>query len=372
MDFGFSEEQDMLRKSVRDFLETKSPVTRVRDLMESNLGFDRERWRSGGGLGWFAMLAPEEHGGADQSIVDVLVIAEEFGRLVQPGPLLPTNVVALAIAERGSDAQKAAHLPRLVSGDTTAAWAFAEPGGTWSSDAIQLSASPTRDGFVLDGTKTYVQDAAAADLILVTARTENGLAQFLVDAGATGVTVEPLRTLDLTRRLCKVQLDSVLVPASRVLGEPGAADADADRQLMAAVIITCAESIGGAQRVLDMTVDYAKDRVQFGRPIGSFQAIKHKCANMLMWLEASKAATYYAALAFQDHMDDAAEAASIAKSYVGEAYAWITGEGLQIHGGIGFTWEHDMHLYLRRAKSNEVLWGDPTWHRERVCTLLGV
>lgn len=372
MDFGFSEEQDMLRKSVRDFLEAKSPVTRVRELMDSDGGFDRDLWRAAGQLGWFAMLAPEAHGGAGQSIVDVVVIAEELGRLVQPGPFLPANVVALALSERGTDEQQAAHLPGLLNGETTAAWAIAEPGRAWDAAGVELEATPSGDGFRLDGVKTYVQDAASADVILVTARHNGGLAQFLVDATADGVRADPLKTLDLTRSLCKVHFEGVTVPADRVIGDPGGDEEQTARQLMAAAIITCAESVGGAQQVLDMTVEYAKNRVQFDRPIGSFQAIKHKCANMLMWLEASKAATYYAALAFQDGMDDLAEAVSIAKSYVGDAYAAIAGEGLQVHGGIGFTWEHDVHLYLRRSKSNQVLWGEPSWHRERICELVGV
>jgi alkylation response protein AidB-like acyl-CoA dehydrogenase len=372
VDFGFNEEQDMLRTAVRGFLDSRSPVARVRELVDSAEGFDPELWRAAGGLGWFALLAPEAHGGAARSIVDVVVVAEELGRLVQPGPFLPANVVVLALAESGTEEQRAAHLPGLASGETTAAWAVFEPGGTWGPGGVGLRAEPSGDGVRLDGVKTYVQDAAVADLILVTARHPDGLVQCLVDSTGEGVRVEPLSTFDLTRRFAKVHLDGVAVPVERIVGQPGGAEAQVARQLQAAAILTCADSIGGAQQVLDMTVEYARHRVQFDRPIGSFQAIKHKCADMLLRLEASRAATYYAALAFQDGMDDLDEAVSIAKSYVGDAYADITGEGLQIHGGIGFTWEHDIHLYLRRAKTSEVLWGDPAWHRERLCRLLEV
>lgn len=371
MDFGFSEEQDMLREATRRLLETELPVSRVRELADDADGFDRAVWRKGADLGWYAMLVPEEHGGTGGSIVDLVVVAEEMGRVVSPGPFLPVNVVALALAEAGSAEQRATVLPALASGETTAAWCVSEDDGLWDPAGVSLSAKGDADGFTLDGTKLYVQDAHVADHLLVTARLDGALAQLLVGRDTPGTSVRPLQAMDITRRLCEVTFEGAHVPAAALVGVPGApTEAALERQLQAALVLTCAESVGGSERMLEMTVQYAKDRVQFGRPIGSFQAIKHKCANMLVWLEASKAATYYAALAFQDRLDDAPEAASIAKSYVGDAFTAVTGEGLQIHGGIGFTWEHDVHLYLRRAKSNEVLYGTPSWHRERLCTFL--
>lgn len=370
MDFGFNDEQEMLRSATRKFLDNELPISRVRELIESDDGFDREAYRSGAELGWTSLLVPERYGGAGQSIVDAVVVAEEHGRLVQPGPFLPTSVVAIALSELGTDDQKSEVLPGLVTGEQIATWCFAETEGTWDASHLALQLVDNHDGFLLSGTKMYVQDAHVADHLLVTARSTTGLTQVLVPATSAGLTIRSLTALDITRRLCEVRFDNVRLPRSAIVGSLGQADQAIERQLQAAIILTCAESVGAAQQLLDITVQYAKDRVQFNRPIGSFQAIKHKCANMLTWLEASRAATYYAALAFQDHVPDAPQAASIAKSYVSEAYSNLAGEALQIHGGIGFTWEHDVHLYLRRAKSNEVLYGDPAWHRERICTLL--
>lgn len=370
MDFGFSDEQEMLRAATRRYLEQASPTARVREVASSELGYDPSVVRDGAELGWSGLALPEELGGAGGSIVDLVVIAEELGRLVQPGPFLASTVVALSVAEYGSAAQRAEVLPRMISGETCATWCFAEPGGVWDAEGVTLEGKASGVEIELRGTKRYVQDAQVADWLLVTARVEGVLTQVLVERDTPGIDVVPLSTLDITRRLCDVTFERARVPATAVLGGPGTADVAVERQLQAAAVLLCAESVGGAGRLLELTVQYAKDRVQFGRPIGSFQAIRHKCANMLVWLEASKAATNYAALAHQDRLPDAAHAASIAKSYVGEAFAKLAGEALQIHGGIGFTWEHDVHLYLRRAKSNEVLYGDPAWHRERICRLL--
>lgn len=370
MDFGFSDEQDMLREASRRFLDSEMPVTRVRSMLEDDgPGYDPDCWRKAAALGWFGILVPEQHGGAGQSLVDAVVVAEELGRTVQPGPYLPTMVASMAIAEFGTAEQQASILPSVADGSTVLAWS-APPGfGDALDNAITVRA--VGDELILDGATSLVQDAHVADQLLLTARDGDGLCQVLVPARSPGLDIRVLKTLDLARRLCAVELDGVRVPSSARLGVGDATEA-ADRQVAAALVLQCAEAVGGAERLLEMTVAYAKDRVQFGRPIGSFQAIKHKCANMLVWVEASKSATYYAALAVQDRLPETSLAASIAKSYVGQAYPDVAGEALQIHGGIGFTWEHDVHLYLRRAKSNEVLLGDPAWHRERICQLVGV
>jgi len=369
MDFGFNDEQDMLREASRRFLEKEAPVSRVRDHIESpGPGYDTDVWKRAAALGWFGLLVPEQHGGTARSIVDAVVVAEELGRTVQPGPHLPTLVATMAIAEAGSDEQAAAILPGAVEGSTVVVWA--PP--TLERDALSsdVTARPDGGGFVLDGSIMTVQDAHVADHIVVTARTDGGLGQFLVPVATAGVTIRLHQSLDVARRLCRVDMAGARLPAGSVL-EGGDASAVL-RQHAAAIVLQCAESVGGAERLVEMTVEYARDRVQFNRPIGSFQAIKHKCANMLVWLEASRSATYYAALAVQDRLPDAALAASVAKSYVGQACADVAGEALQVHGGIGFTWEHDVHLFLRRAKSNEALLGDPSWHRERICQLLEV
>lgn len=373
MDLAFSEAQELLRATTRKFLESEAPPERTRALFEDPAGFDLDVWRRGAELGWCAPAVPAEHGGGSvsgQPVVDLVAIAEELGRVAYSGPFLATNVVALAVAEIGSDEQRKEVLPGIASGETVAAWCVAEAAGGWAPEDMRTRA--TRDGgdVILDGSKSYVEAAGAATWLLVAAAGE-GLTQVLVPADAPGITVNPLETLDLTRRLSEVTFEGVRLPASAVLGEPGRAAGEVERQTQVAMVLLCADSVGAASRVLELSVQYAKDRVQFGRTIGSFQAIKHKAASMVTLLEASRAATYYAALQVDGGGEEAQLAAGVAKAYVGESAGDVVAEGLQIHGGIGFTWEHDIHLYLRRTKSNEALFGDPTWHRERIARSLG-
>jgi alkylation response protein AidB-like acyl-CoA dehydrogenase len=375
VDLGFNDQQQMLRDTTRRFLENEAPVARARELFGDPIGFDRELWRKGAELGWSAPAIPAEYGGGSvsgQSVIDLVAIAEEMGRFVFSGPFLGTNVVAAAIAEFGSAEQQKEILPGIASGDSTAAWCFAEASGIWDADGIRTTLKRDGGDLLLDGTKMYVDGARSASWLLVTARDDDGVVQVVVPADRPGVGIIPLETLDPTRPMCEVTFDGVRLPRSSILGDPTTAGSAVERQLQIALVLLCADSVGGADRMLEMSVGYAKDREQFGRPIGSFQAIKHKAANMLLWLEASRAATYYAALAVESGLDEAPLAVSAAKSYVGESAGTLAEEGLQIHGGIGFTWEHDIHLYLRRAKSNEVLYGDPAWHRERVCRIVGV
>ena len=371
MDFAFNEDQEQLRSINQRFFENEYPLARVREILEQPDSFDRDVWREGAALGWSAMLVPEEFEGGcitDQALVDLVVVAEQMGRFLYPGPFLPVNVVAFAIAEFGSELQKKELLPALVRGEVTATWCFTEDGGC-DLARVGVQSAPTADGFQLAGSAMYVQDAHVADQLLVTTRSEGGLTQLLLPADHPGVEIRVLGGVDLTRRLCEVRFDGCAVPRTSLLGDAGSAKRAIERQLEVALVLQCAESVGAADHVLGMTVQYAKDRVQFGRAIGSFQAIKHKLANMFIWLETSRAAAHYAALAVQERFPDATEAVSVAKSYVGDAFSALCGEALQTHGGIGFTWEHDMHLYIRRAKSNEVLYGDPAWHRERLCRL---
>jgi alkylation response protein AidB-like acyl-CoA dehydrogenase len=333
---------------------------------------DRDVWREGAALGWTSPLMPESDGGGsvtDQPLVDLVVVAEEMGRALYPGPYLATNLVAVAIVESGSEAHRKRFLPALASGEAIASACFTEDGGC---DAASVAVRSTSEGgdVRLDGLARFVPDAAVADLLLVTAREGSGLTQFLVPLPRAGVAVRVLRGLDLTRRLCEVRFEGAHISGDLRLG--GDAGKAVERQLAIGAVLLSAESVGLADRLLEMTVDYAKTRVQFGRPIGSFQAIQHKLANMLLWLEGSRAVAHYGALAVQEGFADALEAVSTAKSHVGDAVAALCGEALQIHGGIGFTWEHDLHLYLRRAKSNQVLFGDPAWHRERLCALAGI
>jgi alkylation response protein AidB-like acyl-CoA dehydrogenase len=372
MDFGFSEEQEMLRSSARDFLAKEAPMTYVRKMMEDEVGFTGDLWKKMADLGWMGLILPEDYGGSGLDFVDLIVVLEEMGRVVLPGPFFSTVVLGgVALLEGASDALKQALLPKLASGDLKVTLAQLEPSGRWDADGIQLAAKADGGGFVLSGTKLFVPDAHVADQMVVAARTPgskgaDGISLFLIDARAPGITTTQLKTMDQTRRLGEVVLKDVRVPADRVLGTVGGGWALLDRVIDRGKVGLCAEMCGGAQRVLEMSVDYAKVREQFGKPIGSFQAIQHKCANMLVEVESSKSVTYYAAWAVANDVAEAPLAAAMAKAYCSDAYRHVSGEGIQIHGGIGFTWEHDMHIYFKRAKSSEVTFGDATWNRELV------
>jgi len=372
MDFGFSEEQEMLRSSARDFLAKEAPMTLVRAMMEDEVGFTGELWKKMAELGWMGLVLPEQYGGAGLDFVDLVVVLEEMGRTVLPGPFFSTVALGgVGILAGGSDALKQELLPQLASGDLKVTLAQLEPSGRWDADGIQTSVTQDGGGVVVSGTKLFVPDAHTADHIIVAGRApgstgRDGIVLVLVDARAPGVNISQLKTMDQTRRLSEVVLKDVRVPAGRVLGTAGKGWALLDRIVDRGKVGLCAEMCGGAQRVLEMSVEYAKVREQFGKPIGSFQAIQHKCANMLVEVESSKSVTYYAAWAVANDAPEAPLAAAMAKAYCSDAYRHVSGEGIQIHGGIGFTWEHDMHLYFKRAKSSEVTFGDATWNRELV------
>ena len=378
MDFGFSEEQEMLRKSARDFLAAESPMTYVRRMMEDDRGFTDAQWKQMAELGWMGLILPEQYGGAGGDFVDMVVVLEEMGRAVLPGPFFATVVLGgVALLEGGSDGQKASFLPKIAAGDLRVTLAQLEPNARWDAEGIELQARKDGGGYRLAGTKLFVPDAHTADVIIVAGREPGskgaeGVTLFLVDAGASGVKATLLKTMDQTRKLCEVVLEDVRVPTDRVLGQPGAGWKLLDRVVDRGKVGLCAEMCGGAQKVLEMSVEYAKVREQFGRPIGSFQAIQHKCANMLVEVESSKSATYYAAWAVANDVAEAPLAAAMAKAYTSDAYRHTAGEGIQIHGGIGFTREHDMHIYFKRAKSSEVTFGDATWNREIVAQLIGL
>jgi len=372
MDFGFSEEQEMLRQSARDFLAKETPMTYVRKMMEDERGFTPDLWRKMAELGWMGLILPEQYGGSGLDFVDMVVVLEEMGRVVLPGPYFWTAVVGgVALMQGGSAAQKQAYLPKLAAGDLRVTLAQLEVDARWDAAGIQLEAKKDGAGYKLSGTKMFVGDAHTADLLIVAARAPGskgaeGVTLFLVDAKARGVEAKLLNSMDQTRKICEVGLKDVAVGADAVLGTPGGGWKLLDRVVDRGKVGLCAEMCGGAQKVLEMSVEYAKVREQFGRPIGSFQAIQHKCANMLVEVESSKSATYYAAWAVANDVADAPLAAAMAKAYTSDAYRHAAGEGIQIHGGIGFTWEHDMHIYFKRAKSSEVTFGDATWNREIV------
>ena len=371
MDFDFNEEQELLRKSTRRLLETESPLARVRARSDDGRSFDAVVWERGAGLGWFGFLVPETLGGGSlggQGLVDLVVVTEEFGRLLQPGPLVSQSVVARALAENGSPAQRAC-LSDIIAGRHIATWGGVEPGGTGASREVGLTARTDGDGYRLSRTKRGVEDADVADTLLVSADLGGQMVQLLVGTSSPGIHIRRHETLDLIRGLCEVRFDDVWVPGDAVLGPVGAEGAVEDQRRVAATLV-CAESAGAAQRVLEFTVDYARHRHQFGRAIGSFQVIKHKLADMLLDVEGITAATYYAAVLVDAGDDGAAEAVAVAESFVGDAFARLAMEALQIHGGIGFTWEHDLHLYLRRSRTNKVRFGDPATARHRLYEML--
>jgi alkylation response protein AidB-like acyl-CoA dehydrogenase len=376
MDFGFSEEQGMLRKLAHDFLAKEAPMPTVRRMMEDDLGYSVETWRKMSELGWMGLIFPQDLGGTGLCILDLVVVLEEMGRALMPGPFFSTVLLGgSSLLEAGNDAQKTRYLTPLIAGELKATLAVAEAGGAWDAAAVTATATADGGGFLLNGTKRFVPDAHVADLILVAARTESSkggesVSLFAVDVPKDGVTVRTLETLDHTRKLCDVKLEQVRVGPDSLLGARGAGSTILQRVLDRAKVALCAEMCGGAERALEMSVEYAKVRVQFDRPIGSFQAIQHKCANMLSLVESAKAATYYGAWAVSNDVPEASLAAAMAKSYASDAYRVVTGEAIQIHGGIGFTWEHDLQLYFRRAKASELTFGDGTFHRARVAELI--
>ena len=370
MTFGFTEDQQELRSTAARFLEEKSPSAKVRELMETAEGFDEGTWKQMADLGWFGMAIPEAYGGIGYGFVEVTVLMEEMGKKLLPSPYFSSVVLgANAILNAGTEDQKKELLPGIADGSTRAALAFVEPSGKWELDSIEATASGSGDSWTISGDKSYVIDGATANLLIVAVKTPKGISLFTVDPDADGVERTPLQTLDMTRKQAKITFNNT--PA-KLLGSEGAGAEALTKTLDQAAAALSAEMVGGSQACLDASTTYAKERYQFGRPIGSFQAIKHKCANMLMEVEMARSAAYYAGWAAAEDPDELPLAASLAKAYCSDAYFHAAAENIQIHGGIGFTWEHDAHLYFRRAKSSEIYLGDATYHRELVAQKLGV
>jgi alkylation response protein AidB-like acyl-CoA dehydrogenase len=371
VEFGFSEEQEELRRSVRRFLEDKSPVAEVRRLMETTEGYDPAVWsQMANQLGLQSLAIPEEHGGAGFGYVELGIVFEEMGRALLCAPYFSTVALAAnALLSSGDEAAMKSYLPGIASGETIATLALTEDSGQWGAESVTCSARPEGDSYVLDGHKMFVIDGHVANLILVVARSENGVSLFAVESDAAGLTRTALQTMDQTRK--QARLEFAATPA-RLVGTEGDGAAIVSRTLDLAAVALAAEQVGGAQRVLEMSVEYAKTRIQFGRPIGSFQAIKHKCADMLLEVESAKSAAYYAEWAAAEGSDELPVVASLAKAYCSEAYFHAAAENIQIHGGIGFTWEHDAHLYFKRAKSSELILGDPSYHRELLAQRIGI
>jgi len=377
VNFAFNEEQEELRAMARGFLADHCSSEQVRAAMTSEQGYDADVWkRIGSELGWPALLVPEEYGGLGLSWVELVALLETTGEALLCAPFFSTVCLggnALLVA--GSVAQKQEHLPALAEGQLRCTLAFSEPSGRWDADGIASVATPDGGDFVLTGTKRFVPDGANADLIVVAARAagssgEDGVSLFLVPSDAAGLTITALPTVDQTRRQAEFRLDGVRVPAEASLGEAGSAWPALRKVLDLAAVGVSAEQVGGAQRCLDLSVEYAKERVQFGRVIGSFQALKHKAADMMLSVECARSAAYYAGCVAAEDGDALPVAASLAKATCSEAYFRCAADAIQIFGGIGFTWEYDPHLHFKRAKSTETFLGDASWHRERIAGLV--
>ena len=379
MNFGFSEEQEMLRDATRRFLDNECPSSFVRKMMEDDSAHATEMWKKVAEQGWPAILIDEAHGGVGGNFLDMVVILEEMGRSLLPGPFLATALLGTpAILAGGSAEQKSAILPGVAAGETTLSLAVAEKSGRYDAGGVALAATPKGEDFLLSGEKFFVPDAHVADQIVVVARTgqgaaaEDGISLFVVDAKAPGVTVTQLKTVDMTRRQCHVAFQDVAVPAGQVLGQVGAGWPIVQRTLDQAMAGLCAEMVGTGQQALDMAVAYAKERVQFGKPIGSFQAVKHKCVDMMVQVENARSLTYYAAWTVDENVPEARQAVPMAKAYCSDMCKTVTSEAIQVHGGIGFTWEHDMHLFYRRGLASEAAFGSAPVHREVVAQELNL
>jgi alkylation response protein AidB-like acyl-CoA dehydrogenase len=379
MNFGFSEEQEMLRESATKFLDAQCPPSFVRRMMEDETGHSTELWRRLAAMGWLGVLIPRKLGGMGGTFLDAAVLLEEMGKALLPGPFFSTvmwGAVALDVA--GSAAQRTELLPRIADGSLVLALAVLEHCGEYDPPAISLTAKRKAADFVLRGEKRFVLDAGVADWILVAARTaaatrskpDHGISLFLVERGAPGMLVTPVTTIDRTRRQAHLRFDGVAVPAKRLVGRLHGAWRDVARALEVATTAVCVETVGVAQRALELSVRYAKERTQFGSPIGAFQAVKHKCVDMMVAVENARSLAYHAAWTVAGRKREARRAVAMAKAYTSDMGKNVTGDAIQVHGGTGYTWEHDVHLYYRRALANEATFGSAPLHREAVARLL--
>ncbi len=363
VEFAPSDEQVFFQETTRKFLSAECPIPVVRSLESAPAGYDAPYWRQGAELGWTSLLVPAEAGGGSLSgegLMDLVLVAEEMGRMVSPGPLAPVNVVASAVAAGGSAAQQAAVLPGLLSGETVAAWCGERP----------VEGVIEGENLVLSGRVSPVEAGAQAQHLLVAARTPRGLMQVLVPGAAPRVTVTPLGGLDLVRRFAEVHFDGVVTTPAERIGVAGDAAAAVEHQLQIACVLQCAETVGAMSRVFEMTLEYLSDRYSFGRPLASYQALKHRMADNKMWLESSHAVMTAAAGAVAGGSPAAGEIVSAAKAWIGPHATELIQDCVQLHGGIGVTWEHDLHLYLRRTTVNRVTHGTPEYHAERIATQL--
>ena len=374
MDFALSPDQELLQQSAAEFLAAECPPTLVREVARDEDGYPRALYRKMAELGWMGLVVPEAYGGAGLGQLDLALLCEQLGRAVVPGPFFSSAVLAtLAILYGGSSAQKKRWLPRLASGEALGALALLEESDRIDAGGVAMRARARGGGWALSGTKLFVTDAHVADVLVVAARTtgrdEEGVTLFLVPRDTPGVKVLPLPSIDVTRRPTEVRFENVELAKDAVLGTAGKGWKPLARVLDAAAVALAADCLGGAQRALELAVEYTKVREQFGRVIGSFQAMKHMAAEMVSEIEPARALVWYAGYAADSLPREAPRAAAMAKACLSDVYSRVANRAVQMHGGIGFTWEHDLHFWFKRAKWNELAYGDATWHRERVAVL---
>ncbi len=377
MNLGLNEEQEMLKKSAREFLSKECPKKLVRELDESDSGYSKDLWKKMAELGWMGLAYPEKYGGNGGSFLDLAVLLEEMGYNILPGPFFSTVVLGgFTLLDAGSEEQKKQYLEKIVNGDAIMTLALMEEDGTYSAGSINMTAEAKGDGYVLNGTKLFVPDANVADYMLVAARTkkgskpESGITLFIVDAKSAGVKTTLLKTL-ARDKLCEVIFKDVKVAKANVVGKINEGWKAVQSTLQKAAVGKCAEMVGGSQASLDMAVAYAKERVQFGHPIGSFQAIQHYCANMVTDVDGSRFIMYKAAWTVSEGLPSEM-VVSMAKAWTSDAFKRVAVLAHQIFGAIGFTMDHDMHLYFRRAKAGELAYGDADYHRNIVAEQLSL
>jgi alkylation response protein AidB-like acyl-CoA dehydrogenase len=376
VDLELTDDQELFRETTAKFIERTCPVSTVREWAEKEpAGYPHAWWRQGAELGWTSLLVSEDDGGGSVSghgLLDLTLVAEVMGHWVSPGPLLPTNVVAAAVSEFATESQKERYLPGLLSGETIATWCLAEPRRSGLPDGVTLTAARRGDGFVLSGRKAPAEAAAEAGFFVVAALVDGAVTQFLVEADTPGVSVVAAEGIDLVRRFATVSFDNVVLGPEAVLGEVGGAAPQIERLFELAVALQCASMVGVTDRVLAFTLAYSFDRYSFGRPLASYQALKHRFADMKLWTEACLGTSAAAARAVDSRSEKAFELVSVAKSYIGDKAPVILQDCVQLHGGIGVTWDHDLHLYIRRVVQDRSLFGTPYDHRERVAQGLGL
>jgi alkylation response protein AidB-like acyl-CoA dehydrogenase len=375
MNFGFTEEQELLRAEVRKLLDARCPIEQVRKLMESDAGYSAELWSELAELGWLGLTIPEQFGGAGLGWVDFVVLLEETGRTLFPSPLVSTTLAASAVLDSGTDEQKARWLPGIADGSRIGTLALLESSDVLAPSGIALLGKPDGDAYVLTGAKSFVADAGAANLFVVAFRTGPGaedLTLAVVDGGAPGVSAKSFPTMDQTKRMGTLVLEGARVPKSAVLGKAGSAWPAIERLFDRGAIATTGEIIGAAEGALALTVQYAKDRIQFGNPIGKYQGVKHPLAEMYVDVESTKSLLYYAAWALDESPGEVPRSASLAKAYASDAFARIGIDGVQLHGAVGYTAEYDIQLYLKRSKWARPAFGDSDFHYERVASLGGL